>query len=48
MLTLDQARALGGAWFGSYLDADWQPRTAEASQAVLESVGLTGSFWQLQ
>ena len=47
MLTLDQARALGGAWFGSYLDADWRPRTTEESQAILASIGLTGAFWEL-
>jgi hypothetical protein len=34
-------------WHGDRLDPDWRPRTRDASQALLESVGLTGEFWAL-
>jgi len=47
VLDVGQARALGSAWFGDSLDADWQPRTVAQSQAIFASLGLTGPFWQL-
>lgn len=48
MLDAATARALGAAWFGRYLDADWRPRTTAESQALLAELGLEGPFWQLQ
>ena len=39
---------LARAWWWSRLDPGWQPRTAEQSQALLDSVGLTGDFWALR
>lgn len=38
---------LAYAWWGSRLDPDWQPRSREQSQAILDGVGLTGPFWSL-
>jgi hypothetical protein len=38
---------LAARWYGDRLDPDWRPRTREASQAILDAVGLTGPFWQL-
>ena len=34
-------------WYGDRLDPDWRPRSRDASQAILDAVGLTGPFWQL-
>ena len=34
-------------WYGDRLDHDWQPRSLEASQAILAANGLTGEFWRL-
>ena len=39
--------ALAVAWWGDRLAADWRPHTREQNQAILESLGLTGSFWRL-
>ena len=38
---------LARRWYGNRLDPDWRPRTLEESQAILDSVGLTGEFWRL-
>jgi hypothetical protein len=38
---------LAHRWWGDRLAPDWRPRAREASQAILEEVGLTGPFWQL-
>ena len=46
-IPLAQAWALARAWYGNRMDPDWQPRSREEAQAVLESVGLNGSFWRL-
>ena len=42
--TLD---TLAARWYGNRLDPDWRPRTLAESQAILDSVGLTGDFWRL-
>jgi hypothetical protein len=39
--------ALAHAWWGDRLDAGWQPRTRDQSQAILDGLGLTGPFWTL-
>jgi hypothetical protein len=39
---------LARRWYGDRLDPEWRPRTLEASQAILASVGLTGEFWSLR
>ena len=38
---------LSKAWWANRLAPDWQPRSREASQAILERLGLTGPFWSL-
>ena len=38
---------LAHAWWADRLSADWTPHTREQNQAILDSVGLTGEFWQL-
>jgi hypothetical protein len=39
--------ALAHAWWGDRLAPDWQPRTRDESQAILDCLGLTGDFWRL-
>ena len=38
---------LAAAWWTDRLSPDWQPHTREQNQAILDGVGLTGSFWSL-
>ena len=35
------------AWWSGRLDPDWRPRSRAESQAILDGIGLTGSFWRL-
>jgi hypothetical protein len=46
-LTLQQQWELARAWFVDRLDPDFRRRTVEQVQAVLDAIGLTGSFWSL-
>ena len=47
-MPVKQLQRLATCWYGDRLDADWQPRTIERSQAILEALGLTGDFWRLR
>ena len=47
LVELPRLFALARRWYGDRLDPDWRPRTREASQGILEGVGLTGVFWRL-
>ena len=38
---------LAQAWWSDRLAPDWRPHTRDQNQAILDSVGLTGPFWQL-
>jgi hypothetical protein len=38
---------LAQAWWSDRLSPDWAPHTREQNQAILDSVGLDGEFWQL-
>ena len=38
---------LARRWYGNRLDDDWSPRPPEASQAILDDLGLAGPFWRL-
>jgi hypothetical protein len=38
---------LAHAWWGDRLAPDWRPHTREQNQAILDRLGLTGSFWRL-
>ena len=46
-IPLRQAWLLARAWYGNRRDPNWQPRSRSEAQRILESVGLTGSFWRL-
>ena len=39
--------ALARDWYGDRLDPSWRPRSAQASQRILDAHGLTGRFWRL-
>jgi hypothetical protein len=47
-LTAPTLNALARAWWWSRLDPGWLPRTPDESQAILDSLGLTGEFWSLR
>jgi hypothetical protein len=34
-------------WWGDRLSPEWTPRARDLSQAILDRLGLTGSFWRL-
>ena len=38
---------LATAWYEDRLDSTWRRRTIPERQAILDAVGLTGSFWRL-
>jgi hypothetical protein len=39
---------LSQQWYGDRLDETFTPRTASATQRLLDDVGLTSDFWQLE
>ena len=43
-----QMNDLARAWWWTRLDPGWRPRSPDESQAILDSVGLTGDFWSLR
>ena len=45
--SVEQLCDLAHAWWSDRLSPDWRPRTREASQAILDGLGLAGAFWQL-
>ncbi|MDA0164920.1 hypothetical protein OM076_31915 [Solirubrobacter ginsenosidimutans] len=47
LVDLTTLAELARRWYGNRLDPDWRPRTLAESQAILDSVGLTGEFWRL-
>jgi hypothetical protein len=48
LVDLQTLQTLARRWYGDRLSPDWRPRTLDESQAILESVGLTGDFWRLR
>jgi hypothetical protein len=42
-----QGWRLATAWFDDRLSPDWRRKTPEEAQAVFDSIGLVGEFWQL-
>ena len=38
---------LATAWWSDRVAPDWQPRTREQNQAILDGLGLTDEFWRL-
>ena len=47
LVDLPTLRTLAQRWYGNRLAPDWRPRSLADSQAILDSVGLTGDFWRL-
>ena len=47
LVDLTTLQALAERWYRNRLADDWRPRTLAESQAILDSVGLTGDFWRL-
>jgi hypothetical protein len=39
--------SLANVWYSDRLNAAWRRRTIPERQAILDGVGLTGSFWRL-
>jgi hypothetical protein len=46
-LSIAQAWDLSVTWYGDRLAPDFRRPTRDEAQAIFESVGLTGGFWQL-
>ena len=46
-ITSAKMSELAHAWWDTRVDPDWQPRTRDENQAILDRLGLTGAFWQL-
>ena len=38
---------LAHAWWGNRIDPNWQPRSRDQNQAILNGLGLTDAFWNL-
>ncbi len=48
VLSPEQAWRLAHAWYKDKVRPDWQRHTLEETEALLEGLGLTGSFWSLR
>jgi len=46
-IAITKLAELAAAWWHDRLSPDWQPRSREQSQAILDRIGLTGPFWSL-
>jgi hypothetical protein len=46
-ITVTKLSELAHAWWGDRIAPDWRPHTREQNAAILDELGLTGSFWQL-
>ena len=47
VLTFPRMWALVQPWYAGRLSGDWRGRSRAKVQAILDGVGLTGSFWRL-
>ena len=47
-LSINALADLATAWWTDRLAPDWRPHTKERNQAILDRLGLTASFWQLE
>ena len=45
VMDLDLIWSLSQPWYAGRADAEWRGRTTEQVQAVVDSVGLAGNFW---
>ena len=46
-ISISKLAELAEAWWGNRLAPEWQPRTREQSQAILDRIELSGPFWSL-
>jgi hypothetical protein len=46
-MTLEQCWHLSQLWYPPRLQADWQRKNAQETEAVFAQVGLSGEFWRL-
>ena len=46
-LSVAELWELARAWWSDRLAPDWRPRTRAESQAILDRLGLTDSYWRL-
>jgi hypothetical protein len=46
-LTVVRQWELARVWYGDRMEPGWRRRTPAEVQAVFESFGLTGPFWEL-
>lgn len=48
IITPDQTWRLATGWYGNKVKADWRRHTLEETETLLDSIGLTGPFWNLR
>ena len=48
VITMQQAWALAHGWYKDKLKPDWRRHTPQETEALLASIGLTGSFWSVR
>lgn len=46
VFTPEQLWMVSQSWYGRRLARDWRRFTPDEAQAVFDSAGLTGGFWQ--
>ncbi|HSX22021.1 MAG TPA: hypothetical protein VLE97_04510 [Gaiellaceae bacterium] len=46
-ISVTKLSELAHAWWDDRISPDWRPHTREQNQAILEGLGLVGSFWTL-
>jgi len=46
-ISITRLSELAHAWWGDRLSVDWQPHTREQNREILNSLDLSGEFWQL-
>ncbi len=48
LLPAEEAWQLAHGWYKDKLKPDWRRQTLEEAEALLQSIGLTGPFWNLR
>jgi hypothetical protein len=47
-MSTQQAWRLADLWYRDRADPHWRRRTADEAERVFESIGLSGTFWELR
>lgn len=47
-MSLPKGWALAQAWFTDRRSSGWRRRTIDETEALLQSLGFTGQFWNLR